>query len=95
MIKRIVTYIIMISSCILSMNAISTPVKSILAGRSCILEESKETPLPPLPEGVVAVEYIESTGTQYIDTRIVPTSRCAAQWEIQVVNYNDGCMGVY
>ena len=54
-----------------------------------------ESSIPPLPEGVVAVEYIESTGTQYIDTRIVPTSKCAAQWDIQVVNYNDGSMGVY
>ena len=30
-------------------------------------------PVGPLPEGYTQVEYIESTGTQYIDTGVIPT----------------------
>ena len=31
-------------------------------------------PVGPLPEGYTQLEYIESSGTQYIDTNIIPTS---------------------
>ncbi len=46
------------------------PIRSMIgADRISIISQDGGT---PLPEGVVAVEYIEGTGTQYIDTGIIP-----------------------
>lgn len=43
------------------------------------------------------VEYIESTGTQWIDTGIALSNASLADitWVVEVTNFNDGCMGVY
>lgn len=41
---------------------------------SMTVDEMAETILPSLPSAYQQVEYIETTGTQYINTGIVPTS---------------------
>ena len=43
------------------------------------------------------VEYLESTGTQWIDTGIALSNASLADitWMVEVMNFNDGCMGVY
>lgn len=43
------------------------------------------------------VEYLESTGTQWIDTgvSISDASLADVTWNVEVVNYNDGCMGAF
>ena len=47
--------------------ALASPVKSMMATDLTQIYEGDE---PLLPDGIVAVEYIESTGTQYINTGI-------------------------
>lgn len=43
------------------------------------------------------VEYLESTGTQYIDTGIALSNASLADitWVVEVTNFNDGCMGSF
>ena len=42
-------------------------------------------------------EYLESTGTQWIDTgvSISDASLADVTWNVEAVSYNDGCMGAY
>ena len=69
-----------------------SPIKSMIgAERSGYLPNG----VKPFPEGVVPVEYLESTGGQYIDIGIVLSSGSSIEWIVQVVRYNDGCMGLY
>lgn len=46
-----------------------TELTNIAIGDELLLSSEE-----PLPEGVVQIEYIEATGTQYIDLNVVPTS---------------------
>ena len=48
--------------------AIAAPVCSMMAARQSIISASPS--LPPLPDGVVAVEYLQSSQTQWIDTKL-------------------------
>ena len=43
------------------------------------------------------VEYLESTGTQWIDTgvSISDASLADVTWNVEAVSYNDGCMGAF
>ena len=43
------------------------------------------------------VEYLESTGTQWIDTGVSISNASLADvtWNVEAVSYNDGCMGAY
>lgn len=68
-------------------------VNSSISGRS--ISTACQDALPPLPDGIVAVKYIESTGIECIDTEIMPgNSNCGLILRFQVVDYNDGCCGV-
>ena len=71
--------------------AVCQPIKSRLASA----ETGYLSPLPPLPHGAIPVEYIESSGTQYIDTGVAPDSNTGITLDFQVVQYNDGCCGIY
>lgn len=42
-----------------------------------------------LPAGYTQVEYIESTGTQYIDTGIAPTTATAVDFMFNLVKYEN------
>ena len=48
-------------------SVIAAPTKSLVAAKNIAMEDTKKEQPYPLPDGVVAVEYIESTGTQYIN----------------------------
>lgn len=50
-----------------------------------------------LPHGTVLIEYLESTGIQYIDTGIKPTNRFKIDLELAKtsLNRNDGICGSY
>ena len=52
---------------LLSLISIADPIRSMLGGLGAELVDELAH---PLPDGVFAVEYIESTGTQYINTGI-------------------------
>ena len=70
------------------------PVRSMLgADGSSIVQTNRHD----LPDGIVAVEFLESTGTQYIDTGIALSNASLADitWVVEVMNFNDGCMGAY
>lgn len=69
-----------------------SPVRSMIGAEGAEHIQGNDS---PFPEGVVPVEYIESTGSQYIDTGVIVNSRSTVEFEVQVVNYNDGCMGLY
>ena len=43
-----------------------------------------------LPNGYTELQYIESTGTQYIDTGIIPTNRTSISAKATVLNLNSG-----
>ena len=43
-----------------------------------------------LPSGYTELQYIESTGTQYIDTGIIPTNRTSISAKATVLNLNSG-----
>ena len=51
--------------------AFAEPIRSMQATEGIELLEDSAI---PLPDGVIAVEYIESTGTQWIDSGVVLTS---------------------
>lgn len=72
--------------------AYTSPIKSMIAANETGYISRADS---PLPDGIIAVEYIESTGTQYIDTGYVPDSTTGFSIDCQCVSYNDGCVGVY
>lgn len=72
--------------------AYTSPIKSMLAANETGYISRDDS---PLPDGIIAVEYIESTGTQFIDTGYVPDSTTGFSIDCQCVSYNDGCVGVY
>ena len=43
-----------------------------------------------LPAGYTQVEYIESTGSQYIDTSVVPGTTTAVDFKFNLVAYESG-----
>ena len=53
-------------------------------------------PVSPLPDGYVQLEYIESTGTQYIDTGFMPNqnTRTVIDFQATVAPTNDWILGV-
>jgi hypothetical protein len=75
---------------IFSLFAVAAPIRSRLASA----ETDYLSPLSPLPYGAIPVQYIESTGTQYIDTGILPLNGFQLECLLQVISSNDGNMGV-
>ena len=65
--KVFITFIIALTSMLYLNGGL---VRSDLAGRSIAYIQQEEGRV--LPDGIIAVEYIESSGTQYIDTQFVP-----------------------
>ena len=65
----------------------------MLLGARQFFATRKAAPLPYDAE----VEYLESTGTQWIDTGIALTNASLADvtWVVEVTNFNDGSMGVF
>lgn len=66
---------------------IANPISSLVGARSSLVSANEELPYDS------KVAYLESTGTQYIDTGIVADSRTSIEIDVQVVTYNDGCIG--
>lgn len=54
----------------------SAPIEKAYIGSQLVWEKSS-----PLPEGVIPIEYLHSTGTAYIDTGIECTSKLKVQFE--------------
>lgn len=73
-------------------SVIAEPTRSLLSAKNSAIASKGSD---PLPDGLVRVEYIESTGEQYIDTGIIPSSKTGLSINFQVVRYNDGCCGIY
>lgn len=48
-----------------------------------------------LPEGYIELEYIESTGTQYIDTGFMPDSETSIDIDISILGYTKAGSGVF
>lgn len=48
-----------------------------------------------LPSGYTQLEYIESTGTQYIDTGVVPNGKMRVVCDFQLTKVNPGFAGVF
>lgn len=48
-----------------------------------------------LPEGYIELEYIESTGTQYIDTGVYPGSESRVTLNIEVLNTSPSTCGIF
>lgn len=61
--------IVFLLTVLIGLSTFGIPVKSMLGANGVASEASAE--LPPLPDGIVAVEYLESTGTQWIDLGMV------------------------
>jgi hypothetical protein len=68
--------------------ALAAPIRSMLASRGG--EYTEEEPPYPLPDGVVAVEYLEGDGNSYIDTGIVPNN--SVEIEVEARRTNGGGM---
>ena len=47
-----------------------------------------------LPSGYTELEYIESSGTQYIDTGYTPNQDTSVMLDAQCINYNSGTQGI-
>ena len=63
-------------------------IRSSIGGRTIVAIENAEE--PPLPEGVVAVEYIgQSDNQQRIETGIVPPQGCILRCEFQFTKLTD------
>lgn len=64
--------------------------------KDCLLVEIRGTPSQSiLPTGYTALEYIESTGTQYIDTGVNNTGSIGFETDIQVNVYGEIERGVF
>ena len=48
-----------------------------------------------LPSGYTQVEYIESTGTQYIDTGIIPTNNTKFEMDFQLTDITPSNVAVF
>ena len=59
------------------------PVKSLAKDTEWILQFVSG---PKLPSGYTELEYIQSSGTQYIDTRFIPTSNTKISIDFQVIS---------
>lgn len=57
--------------------AFGSPVKEMLAGKNQIFEEDSSA--------IKEVEYLESTGTQYIDTKYIPNSKTKCLCSVEVL----------
>ena len=64
-------------------------VKSNIGARSIMATEDHNK--YPLPDGLVAVEYLESTGTQYIDLMLNSSADNFCDFEICYQNTTDDC----
>ena len=64
--------ILTIIAVFISVALLATQIKSVIGARG--IEYAETIDVPPLPEGLTAVRYLESTGTQFIDTRIDPSN---------------------
>ena len=65
-------YVISLISVLVVFCIEAKPIKSAIGGRECILTQSNTEP-SPFPNGVIPVEYIETTAAdQYIDIEYVP-----------------------
>ena len=53
--------------------AIASPIRSSDGARHNIFVADEESPISPLPDGLVSIQYLESTGEQYIDTGLWST----------------------
>ena len=60
--------------------AVAVPVRSMMTARQSIISASPS--LPPLPDGVVAVEYLESDGASYILTGIKNPNAGAIAYDV-------------
>lgn len=81
---------VLLLTSVMALSSLAAPVKSRLASA----ETDYLSPLPPLPHGAIPVEYIESTGTQYIDTGVIPLNGFQLDCQLQVTKFNDGAFGV-
>lgn len=72
------------------MNRVEAAVKSIAAELNAAGYAVEVTPVlkggSRLPSGYTELEYIESSGTQYIDTGVVPNHNTAVMLDIDIVN---------
>ena len=72
------------------MNRVEAAVKSIAAALNAAGYAVAVEPVlkggSRLPSGYTEVEYIESTGTQYIDTGVVPNHNTAVMLDIDILN---------
>ena len=59
------------------------------------LREDEEEGTSRLPDGFVELEYIESTGTQYIDTNYSPTINTGIEIKFNVTSGNGSPFGCY
>ena len=64
--KKIVTIALTFICCLFSIDGNGNVIKSNFGARGC--EYIKQKDIPPLPEGLIAVRYLESMGNQYINT---------------------------
>lgn len=60
----------------------STQASKVYLGSTTIWEKNSSE----LPAGYTQLEYIESTGTQYIDTGIIPTQGTSVEIDFQYIN---------
>lgn len=76
-------------------NVISGVVSITLNGDYKNVETSLHSYLSVLPEGYRRVQYLESTGTQYIDTGWIPdiTARILVEYEVPEINYTTAVLG--
>ena len=64
--------------------ALAAPIRSMLGARGG--EYTEEEPPYPLPDGIVAVKYLEGDGNSYIDTGIVPNNSVEIEVEARRTN---------
>jgi len=67
---------------------LAAPIRGIMGFKETLEGSS------PLPHGAIPVQYIESTGEQYIDTGVLPLNGFQLDCQLQVTKFNDGMMGV-
>lgn len=61
-----------VTACMDYLNEVLTGLGYVTGYQRVVVPHQEPEPVGPLPEGYTQLEYIESTGTQYIDTGYIP-----------------------